>query len=1355
MMRLLCLMLASLLCSFVHAQSGKFFNTDDNLSSSFATQVMQDRNGFIWIATRNGLNLYDGYDFTVFTKDSKDNRGFSNNYVNALGEDKSGNIVVGTNNGVMIYDGCRFHDLDMTSDGNSVKCYVNHILTRKDGRVWVATSGYGIMQMNADQTKCERITRGPLSKYLYIHTAKEDSRGRVWIVTEDFKLLRLEANGKLTTHLPGIDGLEAKDIAEDTYGNIYFATLHQGVYVQKAGRGTFARIPGIDLPDVEQLCTTRDGKLYVGSNGHGIVAYDIRTGQTTTTPFFSYQTNMAKAKASSIIEDRQGNIWVAMLQKGVIMHPNKTHDFGYMGVKLGHHNLIGENCVTSITHSRDGRTWIGTDKDYLYSLSLSTTPATQRHYTTTPSTVLAVCEDTYGNIWTGSFREGAGYVDPTTGAYHAVSLGTATPPSVFDIKCDPEGNLWFATMGDGVICLTRDRQLRHYTAAANADNPKANCLVNNYIAKLGFSKDYSKIYVASSVGLCCLDLKKNSWTSAFGRNVINKGSFSHCVQTDRKGRVWYGTEDGVWVYTPGGDINHPTRYTTANGLSNNGVASIVEDAAGMMWVGTTHGLNRINPQTGDIKVFYSESGLQSNEFSDGAAFSAGGGRLVLLGGTGGINWFNPLNMKHHKSQLSVIISDFVVDNISISPHMKSDGHTIIDKPVYATDRFDLSHEDGSFSIHLSTLTYNNVEQITYLYNINDEGWHAIQAGQNDISFSHLPAGTYCFKVKAVTNGEESPVRQFTVRVHPAWYASTWAKLIYLATIIALAALYLRHRKRKEEERLVLQQHIHAEEMSEAKLRFFMNISHEIRTPLTLIVSPLLSLIKDDKDAHRQGIYDLMHKNAERILHLINQMMDLRKIDKGMMVMHMEETDMVAFVGDAYNLFVQQARGRNISFRFDHDADSLSVWIDRNNFDKVLMNVLSNAFKFTPTGGSILLSLTHTDHHAYISIKDSGCGIPNEQLETIFQRFYQSTATEKNHKTGTGIGLDLARSLVELHCGTISARNNDGETGTPFRHGSEFIIRLPLGNAHLAPENIVTATDTAAAQEEEELYAPEITPPDTEVTPELPDTEQSDPEQTPDTAVLHIAIVEDDEDILEYLRKQFGATFKVSTFRNGKEALPAIIQQMPDIVVSDVMMPEMEGTVLCAKLKSNINTNHIPVILLTAMTREEDQLTGLQTGADAYITKPFNWDILLRTALNLLAVRRTLRNKFNGNENPDDQLDDISVTSPDDTLMQKIMAAINGNISNPDLSVDMIADIVGISRVHLHRKMKELTNQTPHSFIRNLRLKQAARILRESHKNVTEVMYKCGFSNAASFSTMFKNMYGCSPREYMNTHNAKG
>ena len=1350
MRRLLCLMLASLLFSFVHAQSGKFFNTDDNLSSSFATQVMQDHNGFIWIATRNGLNVYNGYDFTTFTKDSKDNRGFSNNYVNALGEDNRGNIIVGTNNGIMVYDGGRFRNLDLTSDGKTVKCYINHILTRRDGRVWAATSGYGIMQTTADYTKCERLTLTPLDKYQYIHTAKEDSRGRVWIITEDFKLLRLEQNGRLTTRFPDIAAFSAKDIAEDRHGNIYLATLHHGVYVMNRGRGNFARIPGINLPDIERLCPTRNDMLYVGSNGHGIVGYNIRTGQTTDEPFFSYQTNLAKAKVYSIIEDRQGNIWIALLQKGIFMHPNKTYDFGYMGVKRGKYNLIGENCVTSIIQSRDGRTWLGTDKDYLYSLSPVTSPATRCHYTNTPSTILAVCEDAYGNIWTGSYREGAGYVEPNTGNYHPVNLGTPTPPSIFDIKCDPEGNLWFATMGDGVICLTRDRQLKHYTEKANASNtPGVNSLPNNYVAKLAFSKDYSKLYVATSVGLCCLDLKKNSWTSTFGRNVINHGSFSHCIQTDRKGRVWYGTEDGVWVYT-NGNVNNPTRYTTANGLSNNGVASISEDAAGMMWVATTHGLNRINPETDDIKAFYSESGLQSNEFSDGAAFSANGGKLILLGGTGGINWFCPLAMKQHKSRLDVIISDFIVDNTPVASHMKSDGYTVTDKPVHASDRFDLSHEDGSFSIRLTTLTYNNVEQISYLYNINNEGWHALPAGQNDISFSHLPAGTYCFQVKAVTNGEESSVRQFTVRVHPAWYASTWARITYLAAVIAMAALYLRHRKRKEKERLILQQHIHAEEMSEAKLRFFMNISHEIRTPLTLIVSPLLSLIKDDKDPQRQGIYDLMQKNAERILHLINQMMDLRKIDKGMMVMHMAETDMVTFVGDAYNLFMQQARSRNISFHFNHDTDSLNVWIDRNNFDKVLMNVLSNAFKFTPSGGTIHITLTHSEHHAYISVKDSGCGIPKEQLETIFQRFYQSTVTEKNHKTGTGIGLDLARSLVEMHCGTIVARNNEGATGTPFCTGSEFVIRLPLGNAHLAPENIIAATDSTTIHETTAAEAPEAE----EMLADTVDT-LADTDANTDTAVPHIAVVEDDEDILEYLRRQFGATFKVSTFRNGKEALPAIIQQMPDIVISDVMMPEMEGTVLCAKLKSNINTNHIPVILLTAMTREEDQLTGLQTGADAYITKPFNWDILLRTTLNLLAVRRTLRNKFNGNENPDDKIDDISVASPDDTLMQKIMTAINENISNPDLSVDMIADLVGISRVHLHRKMKELTNQTPHSFIRNLRLKQAARILRESHKNVTEVMYKCGFCNAASFSTMFKNMYGCSPRDYMNQHNAKG
>lgn len=537
-------------------------------------------------------------------------------------------------------------------------------------------------------------------------------------------------------------------------------------------------------------------------------------------------------------------------------------------------------------------------------------------------------------------------------------------------------------------------------------------------------------------------------------------------------------------------------------------------------------------------------------------------------------------------------------------------------------------------------------------------------------------------------------------------------------------------------------------MGEAKIKFFMNISHEIRTPLTLIITPLLSLIKEDKEPHRQGIYEIIRKNSERILHLINQMMDLRKIDKGQMVMHMCETDMVAFVNEGYELFRQQAMTKNIDFEYQHDTETLPVWIDRNNFDKVITNILSNAFKFTPSGGHVLLSLTHTGHHAYISVKDSGIGIPKDKLETIFQRFYQSASDPNDRNIGTGIGLDLTRSLVELHYGSISARNNEGEKGSKFDHGSEFLIRIPLGKDHLKPEEIVEEQKVEEEQTQELANIQQMEQEEMETEKDFNNAPAASL-QTNKGTKSEIVIVEDEEDIQEYLKSQLSDDFKVRTYPNGKVALSEILKNKPDLIISDIMMPEMDGNTLCTKLKTNINTNDVPIILLTAKSREEDQLEGLETGADAYILKPFNMDILRRTIINLLTIRRTLRNKFSGNESQEHKIEQKEMLSPDDNLMQRVMNVINENLGDSDLSVDSIAQKVGISRVHLHRKMKELTNQTPHSFIRNIRLQQAAKLLKEGKQSITEVMYTCGFSNAASFSTMFKNLYGCSPREYMN------
>lgn len=1350
------LIITMMICLFsiqAWAQSGKLFNTDNQLSSNFATQVFQDKSGFIWIATRNGLNTYDGYHITVIKKDMSNFLGLNSNYINSIAQDEKEHILLGTNNSLLEFTGSEFLKIPMLdSKGGELATYVKQVYPLKNKDVAVATSGYGIMLKKQDEQKCHAM-KGEVEKLKYILKLLEDKRGRLWIITEDGKLYRKETNGRLTSHFAGTEGVGAQDILQDALGNIYLASKNQGVYLLRVGSNAFTRISNIGNLPIENIYISRNNKLYIGCDGLGIYVYDPQTGFLQDNPLFSRLVNLAKSKITSIIEDNQGNIWVSMLQKGVFMQRNIQNDFNYMGFRLGNRNVIGENCVTSLSINQGNQVWVGTDKDGLYLFNIATR-SVEGHFLN-QNTVLTLCKDQQGRTWVGTYTDGLGYMD-AAGSFHPVDLGISKSVGIFDIKQDPQGNIWIATMGEGLFCLQKDGSRRNYKAKYGADNNiKVNSLPNDYLIKMALSKDGSHVYIATSVGLACLDRKRNSWVSTFkGINCLNKNSFSHCVFVDSKDHVWYGTEDGAFCFDFRKGIK-PKLYTTANGLTDNCVASITEDYQGNIWLGTIKGLNKLALKSGTITKFYAESGLQSNEFSDASVCTTQDGKTILMGGSGGLNWFQADLVRQHPWQAKVVISGFILNNKMVTPGMKSGSYTITDNWSTLSRDFQLSHEDNTFTLQLSTLTYNDVEQISYVYSINGDAWRTVPAGQNELAFSHMAPGRYKYRIKAICNGYETPVKEFTITIHPAWYASIWAKLFYLLLLIAAIMLYLRHRKHQMEDQLILQQHIHAEEMGEAKIKFFMNISHEIRTPLTLIITPLLSLIKEDKEPHRQGIYEIIRKNSERILHLINQMMDLRKIDKGQMMMRMCQTDMVAFINEEYELFRQQALAKNIDFEYQHDSEELPVWIDRNNFDKVIINILSNAFKFTPTAGHILLSLTHTDHHAYISIKDSGIGIPKDKLETIFQRFYQSPSDPNDRNIGTGIGLDLTRSLVELHYGSISARNNEGEKGSKFEHGSEFIIRIPLGKDHLKPEELI---DEEKVKEEQNLELADVK----QLEQDVKETENA--EKSESAAVTtdmqgklpasargnkaEIVIVEDEEDIQDYLKAQLASDFKIRTYPNGKVALNEILKNKPDLIISDVMMPEMDGTTLCTKLKANINTNDVPIILLTAKSREEDQLEGLQTGADAYILKPFNMDILRRTIINLLTMRRTLKNKFTGKESQEEKVEQRKIQTPDDALMQRVMEVINENIGDSDLSVDMIAQKVGISRVHLHRKMKELTNQTPHSFIRNIRLQQAAKLLKDGKQSITDVMYICGFSNSASFSTMFKNLYGCSPREYM-------
>ena len=1309
-MRYFCLNLMLIICLSVRAQMGVLYNADNQLPSSYVSCIYQDHDGYIWIATCDGLSRFDGYQFQIFNNHSESCFHITNNYINDIMQVHSGRFYIASNYGIQYYDGGQFHDVMMSdARGKCFSTFVSWIIQRHNGDILASTSGYGILKII--NNRAIKLDHGIYHSIHYVNRIAEDHQQRLWILTEDQGLLCVNHN-RITHYFSGSGRTASvRDICIDPHNNIYVVVRGQGLFKMCNNDNVFHHIAEVKANNLETIYMTRSGMIYLGTDGHGICVYNPFTHVVRDNPYFCWGMDLSKSKIQSVIEDCNGNLWIGMLQKGVFMQRAHRLPFNYMGYRLGKANVIGSNSVSAVLFDHHNRLWVGTDKDGLY--LLDNQKHLLRHYDrNVPSTILNLKEDSKGRIWAGSFAQGLGYFD-TSLSWHQQNYGIGLHTSVFGLVCDHNGNIWVGTMGEGLVCIHNDGSSYFYRMKKGAENHRGmNSLPNNYILGMSLSLDQKRLYICSSVGISCFNLVTHSFVDFFHTNCLNYGHSTRCAIEDRRGDLWIGTDHGLICYNIKKHCQR--KYTIKDGLSNENIQSLHLDNKGKLWVGTSHGLNRINPATGSVICFFANNGLQSNEFGINAVAGNSSGELVF-GGTGGITWFNPYLIVSHAWNARVRISSIIVGN-----------HQLEDSLVANSHKFFLNYDDNAVALRFSTLTYEDSENITFLYSINNGDWQRLQPGRNDLNFAHLSSGTYYIRVKALKDHYVTATSEFELSVAAPWYASKMAYLIYLILLIIGIRSYLIYRKNKEKEHLCLQEHLHAEEMGEAKLKFFMNMSHEIRTPMTLIVSPLLQLLKEDHDSHRYGIYCTMRRNAERVLNLINQMMDLRKIEKGQMKMCMRKTNIVDFIKDVYTLFQQQAVHKNIHLGLEYDTDPIEVWIDRSNFDKVLVNLLSNAFKYTHVGGNIVIHITHDSHELKIAVSDDGEHIPEDKLCSIFDRFYQLPTKSNDLNVGTGIGLDLSRSIIELHYGSIVAHN--------LSKGCEFVITLPLGNSHLK------ADEMSYNGEENDLH--HFGKDEFKEEPIIKAVSDETFEDRP-----HIAVVEDDEEIAGYLKEQLQIDYKVRIYPNGKEAFSAILQDVPSLVISDIMMPEMDGNILCSKLKTCITTNHVPVILLTAKSSDEDELQGLESGADAYIVKPFNMDILRCTISNLLHQRLVLRNKYNGNESQSDKVNIIKLESPDKKLMDRIMSVINENLSNSDLNVDMIADKVGLSRVHFYRKMKELTNQTPHSFIRNLRIRQAALLLTNSHQNISEVMYACGFTNLASFSTTFKSTFGLSPRDY--------
>lgn len=1347
--------------TFVNAQTGRFYSTDKELSNSLINKVYQDKRGFIWVATEDGLNKFDGNRFIVYKKSKNEPDALLNNYVKTLFEDSKGRFWVACINGIQIYDQAThtFQSIPIRHNRDNMAPQTSaNIIELQNGEIWLGTYGGGIISLKENEFIPQKELNRKIQSY-FIQTIYEDSKQNIWIATENKGLFCYTPSNGQVQNFTAPGQLTSEDIScfcEDKEGTLFISTLNGGLMKLNPSNSQFTPIPykGNNRLSIKTLTIDNNNNLYIGTEGFGLKIYNRSTNSIDDYDVHNGVFDLSSSKVHSILEDKDGNLWLGIFQKGLLMIPSMPNKFNYYGYKSFPKSEIGSSCVMSILVDRQNVAWIATDNDGLYAVNDEGKQILhfkeEGSNRSAPRNIICLLEDSEHKLWIGSYLSGLTLMNKQTGVCTPVNEQLSTPKAsdnkkIFCIAEDRNQHIWVGTYGSGVYKMDISGKVinQYQSSKSQNENWQVNKICNDWINCI-IEDNEGLLWIGTCNGLSCFNPKTENFINYLSQNNLLPNTFVHTLLQDDKGFIWVGTSEGLYKFDK--CTQKFSIYTTQQGLPSDVICGMVQDDMNNYWISTHQGMSKLIAGTETFINYTASDGIQGNEFTRGAFYKDHRGK-IYFGGTGGVTSFYPKDIAEPDKKLRIEITDFILGNHSVRKGDMLGKHAITDSDVMNATRFTLTYERNSFRMELSTLDFANPERIIYQYKIKEleTNWLNTSPGMNRVSYANLSPGTYTLMVRAKDNKSTSDIRTVEIVVTPPWYNTWWAQVLWsclLVLVLYALTMYVISRIHRRQE--IMKQR-HQEQINEAKLQFFINISHEIRTPMTLIISPLEKLIAEHSE--KQQVYLMIYRNAQRILRLINQLMDIRKLDKGQMHLKFRETDMVGFIEDLMQTFNYQAQKKNITFTFDKelpDADSLKVWIDLNNFDKVLMNVLSNAFKYTSDGGNIHILLKTGHNSAYrgalkdyfeICVTDDGIGIDKDKIKQIFERFYQINNDMTQSNFGTGIGLHLARSLVKLHHGLIKAENREDEQGT------RFIIRLPLGSDHLKTDELENPDEAGSDLLMSQLSKDTLYETDNE-------NAMADEVKKPKAKTRYrVLIIEDDDEIRQYMRNELNTDFRISECTNGREGLEVILRDKPDLVISDIMMPEMDGITLCRKVKQNININHIPVILLTAKSKAEDRIEGLETGADAYIVKPFNTEILRTTASNLIANRERLRGQLIGEQQVEEKIVKIEMKSNDEILMGKVMKTINEHLTDPALNVEMLAANVGMSRVHMHRKLKELTNQSARDFIRNIRLKQAATLLREKNLSISEVAYATGFSNLSHFSNSFREFYGISPTEY--------
>lgn len=1311
-----------------------FFGSKQGLSNSRIRSITEDSRHNLWITTQNGLNRYDGVKMNVYRHEVDNPLSLLYDETTCVLEyEKGKRMLVGTGMGVQMYDYAtdRFVYIPFVREnGDTVHARVVNIDRIEDKRVMACYAGYGCGELKVDDK----------GYFVIVRTSEFDVEGAspvrfyaskkrtLWMINGHNDLFR-HTRKKLCKH----DELSyVRNLCESSSGTLYAGTYNNGFYRYDPAQSRFVRILSPEQLGgaIVGIRPWTEGRLFISTDGGGVRVYDERNGKLQETTITVKDFDLATSNVSDAMCDTYGNVWVGVYMKGLVVEPFNQSAFDYIGSNSVARNTIGKNSVFAICEAvnpspYEKGLWVTADNDGLYLVSADGTASLHWNAETTPGMphAFTAMYDTPSALMLGTFYDGLWKM--VNGRF--VNL-TKEINRIFDIRPANEPHcFWVASVGDGVFYY--NDSTRTFVNYRNASGASGGGLNNPYVFTL--QPVGNSLFVGSADGITVCHVGVGGKLQKAATRIPGHYTVRHFAVSPDSATVWAATNEGL-VRIDRRSLA-TTTYTTSDGLPANSVTSLCVDGD-ELWIGTDFGLSCMDVSRARFVNFFVDDGLQDNEFSRGAVASLDG--RFYFSGIGGITFFKKKAIeewRHNECSLHLRLVDVLIDGRPIHKGDYSGSYEMLDGLVDDCERLDLCHNDNHFSLELGVEGLSN-RHVVYEYSIDNGRWMEQGGDGNRIIFDNLRPGTYHIRVRARISGMCSEVRTLVAVVHPAWYASLVARLVYVLIFIGLCLLAYEYAMRRLKLRRIMQRARQQRQLNETRMQFFMNISHEIRTPMTLILAPLEKMMARDKDSERQKNYALMKQNAQRILRLINQMMDVRKIEQGKFLLDYRKVELVAFVRNIVDVFASNAHSRGIDYEFVCELEQQIVYIDPDNMDKVVMNLLSNAFKFTPDGGRIVVRLAVQGETFTLEVADSGVGIPDEEKPRVFERFHSST--NPNGFAGTGIGLNLASLLVDLHKGSIRVDDNPGGQGTVFT------VVLPLGEPSLQDVSAngggIQYERTGGSSENEATESGLLV------------------EKSTDAHGGNLLLVEDDEAICSYVKSELSADMHVHSCSNGQEAWDYILSHpgKVDIVVSDVMMPVMDGMTLCQKVKSNFTTVHIPVVLMTALGSDSDRIAGLSHGADAYISKPFNIDVLRSVVLQQVRMRRLLQGKFHGDRQQEEKIDKLEMDSPDEHLMTRVMKVVNENLDNPELSVEIIADKVGISRVHFYRKMKALTGQSPRDFVKYVRLKEAARLLAEKNYDITGVCAATGFKSLSSFSTAFKSLYGVSPSEWVKRHRSE-